>query len=153
MNIRHERDGFVLTDDDADLDLELIHEWLSTKAYWALGRPREVVERSLEHSRVFSIVRDEELVGIGRVVTDNATFAWICDVFIDESVRGLGLGHWLIDTIVDELSLEGVPRFLLATRDAHQVYADSGFVPLEYPERWMEIDRRANRHSLATQEV
>jgi GNAT superfamily N-acetyltransferase len=153
VTARHTRDEFVLTDDPQLLDLSLIHEWLSTRAYWALGRPEHVVRESFANSRSYGIYGGQSQVGVARIVTDSATFAWICDVFIDESVRGRGLGHWLMERIVDDLETEGIPRLILGTRDAHGVYADVGFTPLAYPERWMEIDKRANRHTLATQEV
>jgi GNAT superfamily N-acetyltransferase len=153
VTVRYTFDEFVLTDDAAQLDLPLIHEWLSTRAYWALGRPEVVVRKAFANSRSYGIYRDDEQVGVARIVTDSATFAWICDVFIDESVRGRGLGHWLMQCIVSDLENEGIPRLILGTRDAHGVYADVGFGPLAYPERWMEIDKRANRHTLSTQEV
>lgn len=153
MTVRHTFNEFVLTDDATLLDLALIHEWLSTRAYWALGRPEPVVRKAFANSRGYGIYRGEQQVGVARVVTDSATFAWICDVFIDESMRGRGLGHWLMQCLVEDLEGEGIPRLILGTRDAHGVYADVGFAPLAYPERWMEIDKRANRHTLSTQEV
>jgi GNAT superfamily N-acetyltransferase len=153
VTVRHTRNEFVISDDAALLNLPLIHEWLSTRAYWALGRPLDVVEKAFANSRAYGMYHNGALVGVARIVTDSATFAWICDVFIDEPVRGRGLGHWLMSCIVDDLTQEGLPRLILGTRDAHSVYADVGFEPLAYPQRWMEIDRRANRHTLATAEI
>lgn len=153
MTVRHERGDFVLTDAPGTIDIDVLHEWLSERAYWALGRPRDVVARSVASSRCYTLLEADLPVGFARIITDGATFAWICDVFIDEPARGQGLGHWMMRCIVDDLTRAEIPRMLLATRDAHQIYADVGFQPLEYPERWMEIDRRANRHSLATTEI
>ncbi len=148
MTYTHVRDEYVLTDDARRLDLTLVHEWLSTQAYWALGRPEDVVRAAFAHSRSYGIYVGSDQVGVARIVTDSATFAWICDVFIAAAHRGRGLGHWLMSTVVADLNAEGIPRFLLATRDAHGVYADVGFEPLAYPQRWMEIDQRPNRHSI-----
>jgi GNAT superfamily N-acetyltransferase len=97
---------------------------------------------------------DEDLAGgdqqvaFARVVTDGATFAWICDVFVDAGHRGRGLGGWLVDAIVEDFAAAGVLRLLLATRDAHEVYRRSGFEPLEGAQRFMEIDRRPTREAI-----
>ena len=149
MTALHQRAEFVLTDDASRLDLVRVHAWLSNEAYWALGRSLDTVRQAFGKSRSYGLYREAEQLGVARIVTDGTTFAWICDVFIDSSVRGQGLGHWMMSTIVSDLTDEGLPRMLLATRDAHGVYADVGFEPLMYPERWMEIDKRPNRHTLA----
>jgi GNAT superfamily N-acetyltransferase len=137
-------DGLTLTDEPADLQLERVVEWLG-QSYWAAERDRATIERSIAGSRTFGVYGDGGQVGFARAVTDGATFCWIADVFVDESSRGRGVGRWLVATIVDELSSAGVLRFVLATRDAHGVYAHLGFEPLLVPDIWMEIDRRANR--------
>jgi GNAT superfamily N-acetyltransferase len=137
-------DGFQLSTDPRRIDVERVHRWLSTDAYWALGRPRETTDRAISGSTVFGIYRPDDgaQVAFARVVTDSATFAWLCDVYVDPAVRGRGLGTWLVTTVRDELATRGVRRILLATVDAHGLYAKLGFEPLANPARWMELDRR-----------
>jgi GNAT superfamily N-acetyltransferase len=134
-------DGYLLRDDG--LDVDLIHRWLSEDSYWAEGRARETVARSLRHSYALGAFTDEgRQVAVARAVTDWATFAWIADVYVDHGHRGRGLGRWLVGELSDRLAEAGVNRMVLGTRDAHGVYAPLGFTPLARPERWMEIDRR-----------
>ena len=136
-------DGFEISADPGRLDIDLVHRWLATDTYWATGRPRELVERSLANSRAYGVYRGSgEQVGIARVVTDEVSFAWLCDVYVDPAVRGRGLARWLVATIRDDLEAAGVRRIVLGTRDAHGVYAEGGFGPLSRPEQWMEYDRR-----------
>ncbi|WP_433128509.1 GNAT family N-acetyltransferase [Micromonospora sp. CA-240977] len=137
-------DGYLLSTDPARLDLALVHLWLSTDAYWALGRDRETTALAFAGSLPFGVYRpeDDRQVAVARVVTDGATFAWLCDVYVDRAERGRGLGGWLAGAIRDHLDDLGVRRILLATNDAHQVYARVGFTPLDVPERWMQLDRR-----------
>src|SRR5690349_11287881 len=139
-------DGYEISTDPARLDLELVHHWLSTDAYWALGRQYDVVERAVAGSVNYGLYRpgDGRQVGFTRAVTDGATFAWLCDVYIDRPVRGNGLGGWLVGTAREDLWARGVRRILLATADAHGVYEKLGFAPLTDPARWMEIDARSS---------
>jgi GNAT superfamily N-acetyltransferase len=123
--------------DPAELDLDWLAAALSERAYWALGRSRSVVERSIAGSLCFGAYLDGRQVGFARVVTDEATFAWICDVFVDEGARGRGVGKRLIAAIVTDPRLAGLKRMLLATRDAHGLYAGFGFEPLGEPGMWM----------------
>jgi predicted N-acetyltransferase YhbS len=141
---RH-RVGYVLTTDPGRIDVDRVHRWLSEHAYWAKGREREVVERSIAGSTNYSVHGDAGQAAFARVVTDGATFAWICDVFVDEQHRGQGLGSWLMESIVEDLTLAGVQRLVLATRDAHEVYRRVGFAAMEGADRWMEIDVRPTR--------
>jgi GNAT superfamily N-acetyltransferase len=134
------RDGFLISTDPARLPLDDIWKALA-KTYWASGRSRETVARSLENSLCFGLYEGERLAGFARVVTDRATFAWLCDVFIGEEYRGRGLGKWLVEEVLSHPDLQGLRRWLLATRDAHSLYARHGFAPLQGPERWMEIFR------------
>jgi GNAT superfamily N-acetyltransferase len=143
-----ERDGYVLTDDPSRVDLEVVHRWLAEESYWAAGRPRDLVRRSLEGSLPYCVLQGDEQVAFARVVTDGATFAWVCDVFVDQQHRGGGLGGWLVDSIVEDMTGRGILRLLLATRDAHEVYRRSGFGPLTGPQRYMEIDRRPTRNAI-----
>ena len=123
--------------DPDDLDLYRVHRWLSEEAYWALGRPREVVERAAAHSVNLAAYVDGELAGYARLVTDRATHAWLCDVFVAADHRGRGLGRALLDTADRLLASYGVGRAVLATRDAHELYAGLGFAPLSHPDHWM----------------
>ncbi|HET7195061.1 MAG TPA: GNAT family N-acetyltransferase [Nocardioides sp.] len=129
--------------DASRLDVERVHRWLAEDAYWSLGRTREVVERSIEHSLNFGAYDDSgEQVGYARVVTDGATFAWLCDVYVDPSSRGAGVGTALLDAVTGQLSPLGLSRTLLATADAHSLYQRYGFEPLAHPERFMALTRR-----------
>ena len=129
--------------DPAEFDLEWVVSALSERAYWALGRPREAIVASLANSLCYGLLHGRQQVAVARVVTDRATFGWLCDVFVDESWRGKGLGGRLIDAIVADPRLRDVPRLVLATRDAGELYRrHGGFEPLAAPERFMERDRR-----------
>ena len=132
------RDDWTISTDRARLNVDLIHEFLSGSSYWAQGRPRSVVQKSIDHSLCFSAYDSRQQVGFARVVTDYATFAWLCDVFIVESHRGLGLGKWLVGCVSAHPDLQDLRLFLLATRDAHALYARyARFEPLTAPERLM----------------
>jgi len=123
----------------SDSDLDVIHAAL-TETYWSPGIPRETVARGFRNSLV-ALARDEDgmLVGWARLVTDKATFAWLCDVFVAPSQRGSGLGRALVNTFRAHPELQGLRRWLLGTRDAHGVYAALGFESIAAPERLMEI--------------
>jgi len=129
---------YIITTDRARLDIELIYDYLSKSSYWARGRSLERVRRSIENSLPFGLLRGSAQVGFGRVVTDYATFAWMADVFVLAQHRGLGLSKWLIEVMVSHPQLQGFRRWLLATRDAHELYRRYGFTELQDPSRWME---------------
>ena len=139
---RRRDDGYELSADPGRIDLSLVHHWLSTDAYWAIGRPEERTRDAFAGSEVFGIYRDDAQVAVARVVTDGAIFAYLCDVYVEPAHRGLGLGGWLVRCMRDHYRARGLSRFLLATRDAHTVYAPHGFVDAE-PGRWMVCDLRA----------
>lgn len=120
-----------------------MHRWLAEESYWAAGRSREMTERSIAASLSVGVYDGGKQVAYGRVVTDGATFAWVCDVFVDAAARGRGIGGWLMRTVVDHLHDLGVYRIMLATHDAHEVYARVGFTPLADPTRWMVLDTRS----------
>ena len=132
------RDEYSISSDRSRLDLNLIHNYLSNESYWASGRSREVVARSIENSLPFGIYRGDEQVGFARVVTDYATFAWVADVFVLPAHRGRGLSKWLMEIIIAHPQLQGFRRWVLSTRDAHGLYERFGFIKLHRQERWME---------------
>ena len=130
--------GIVVDDDPARLDMDVIHGFLAG-TYWSQGIPREVVERAVRNSLCFGLYDGDRQVGFARVVTDRATFAYLADVFVLESHRGRGLSKLLVAEILGHPSLQGLRRWILATRDAHSLYAQYGFKPLGAPERFMEL--------------
>ncbi|MEU1508762.1 GNAT family N-acetyltransferase [Kitasatospora sp. NPDC005748] len=134
-------DGYEISTDPARLDAELIHRWLSQDAYWARGRPREKQDSAIAASLNFGVYDRAAgtQLGYARVVTDRTTFAWLCDVYIEPSARGRGLGTALAAAVRDHLAPYGLRRVMLATADAHEVYAKAGFVPMEKPEKWMVL--------------
>lgn len=141
----HRRGAYRITTDKAQLDVPLIHKFLSEESYWATGRTLGTVQTSIDHSLCFGVFEGATQVGFARVVTDRATFAWVCDVFILPSHRGLGLAKWLIESIVSHPAIHGLRLTLLATRDAHGLYERyGGFAPLDNPERWMAKWNRAS---------
>jgi GNAT superfamily N-acetyltransferase len=131
------RGEFTISTDAARLDLKVIHEFLTT-SYWAAGIPADVVKRSIEHSLPFGVYHGDRQVGFARVITDYATFAYLADVFVIEEDRGQGLAKWLVEVIVAHPELQGLRRWMLATRDAHTLYSKVGFVQITSPEGWME---------------
>ena len=145
----HFAGGYVLSRAPASVDMDRLFVWLSEESYWAKGRDRDTIERSVAGSSPFSVLAESgEMVAFARVVTDGATFSWICDVYVDPAHRGRGIGTWLVDTIVSDLTAAGILRILLATKDAHDVYRRSGFEVLEGANRFMEIDRRPTRNAI-----
>ncbi|MEV6601983.1 GNAT family N-acetyltransferase [Actinoplanes sp. NPDC051346] len=134
---------YRLSEDPAHLDLDRVVHWISTDAYWAKGRTREVVERSFANSVPVGLYGpDSRQVAVARIVSDRATFAWLCDVYVDPDHRSRGLGTMIANWTVDWAARHGIKRVVLATLDAHEVYAKAGFAPVGHPERWMEIDTR-----------
>jgi GNAT superfamily N-acetyltransferase len=138
-----DRDGLVLSDDPAMIDVGLVHHWLSESSYWASGRSLDTVRRSIANSHCIGVYENGSQIGFTRVVSDEATFAWVCDVFVHEERRGAGIGRWMVGEAVEWCNEVGILRITLGTRDAHGVYEGVGFAPLAKPERWMEIDHRA----------
>lgn len=130
---------YTISTDLARLDIDLIVEFLQQRSYWARDRSRAQIERSISHSLVFGLYRQAQQVGFARLVTDYTTFVYVCDVFVSESERGQGLGQWLMRTVQLHPELQDMRRWVLTTQDAHGMYAQTGFVPLKNPERWMQI--------------
>jgi GNAT superfamily N-acetyltransferase len=149
--LRWPRGEFTIDTDPARIDLDVVHGFL-TACYWAKGIPREVVARSIAGSLNFGIYHDGgmtdttgatgvrpagEQVGFARVITDRATFAYVGDVFVLEPWRGRGLSKWLMECMTGHPELQGLRRWILATRDAHGLYRQFGFTEIAHPERWM----------------
>ena len=127
-------------------DRDAVYRFLSEEAYWSQGLPRDVFDRSIDnsinfaaHSTSETTSGEQDLVGFARVVTDRATFAWLCDVFVLPDHRGNGVSKRLMDAVMSHPDLKTVRNFMLATRDAHGLYAKYGFTPLAEPQRWMAI--------------
>ena len=131
----------LISDDPARLDRALVHRFLSGHSYWAKGVSRAVVDRAIDHSLCFGVYRAGQQIGFARVVTDQATFAWLADVFIDEGHRGQGWSKKLVAAVLAHPGLQGLRRFLLVTLDAHGLYTQFGFTPPPFPERFLEIHR------------
>ena len=129
---------YDISTDPSRLQLEAIHAYL-TRSYWSPGIPIELVARAIANSMCFGLYRGDEQVGFARVVTDKSSFAYLADVYVLEAHRGQGLSKRLVETIQAHPELQGLRRFMLATRDAHGLYAQFGFKPLGAPERLMEI--------------
>ena len=138
MIFEQHRDPFVISTDPARLDLAVIHSFLTT-SYWARGIPLATVQAAIAHSLPFGIYEGDRQVGFARVITDYTTFALLADVFVLEPWRGQGLSKWLVACVLAHPDLQGLRRWLLATRDAHGLYRQAGFQPLRAPDRWMEI--------------
>jgi GNAT superfamily N-acetyltransferase len=143
--VDRERDGYVLTTDKDRVDVDAVHRWLSEDAYWALGRPREVVEATIRSCDVWSVLApDGAQVAFTRAVTDGLTFAWLCDVYVDPAHRGRGLATWLAGAAVEDLRERKLDRLVLATSDAHAVYRRVGFVVPSRPDKYMELELKAS---------
>ena len=132
------RGEYTISTDNQRLDLAIIHDFISNHSYWGRGRRIKTVQRSIDHSLNFGIFKKDQQVGFARVVTDFATFAWIADVFILEEHRGQGLAKWLMESILSHPELQGFRRWVLATKDAHELYRKFGFQELRHSERWLE---------------
>ena len=130
---------YEISSDPARLDLDVIHRFLSEDAYWSPGIPRATVERAIKNSFCFGVyLPDGSQIGFARLVTDRATFAYLADVFVLPQHRGRGISKRLMEAILAHPELQGLRRWLLATRDAHGLYAQFGFKPLANPSRLME---------------
>ncbi|HZI85983.1 MAG TPA: GNAT family N-acetyltransferase [Pyrinomonadaceae bacterium] len=138
MSREWKRAEFSISTDPKQLDITVIHKYLSTDSYWAQGRTVETIKRSIENSLNFGLYKSKQQIGFARVVTDYATVAWLADVFVLDAYRGRGLGKWLVEVILSHPDLQRFRRWVLATKDAHELYRQFGFIELKRPERWME---------------
>lgn len=132
------RDEYHISTRKDQLQIDVIHRYLTEEAYWTTGRTRAMTEKSIKNSLCFGVYHKDQQVGFARVVTDYTIFAYLCDVFILSEYQGKGLGKWLTETILNALDKEGVRWTMLATRDAHELYEEyGGFQKLYLPEKWM----------------
>jgi len=127
--------------DIREMDVIRIHEWLSN-SYWAKGIPLQIVKRAMQHSLCFGVFQESRQIAFARVISDYTTYAYLCDVIVDENERGAGVGKQLMGVIVQHPELQGLRKFSLATLDAHGLYAQFGFAPLAEPQRMMEINKK-----------
>ncbi len=134
------RGPFTISTDPRRIDVDAVHAYLS-RSYWAEDIPRAIVEKSMAGSLCFSLIHEARQVGFARVITDSATFAYLCDVYVLEDFRGKGLGKWMMAELQSHPKLQGLRRFLLATRDAHGLYAKCGFAAPRNPASYMEISK------------
>jgi GNAT superfamily N-acetyltransferase len=138
MNELFRRGDYTVTTDAKRLDVPAIHAFL-TRSYWSPGIPLELVQRAIDHSLCFGLFHHDEQVGFARVISDRTTFAYLADVYVLEAHRGIGLSKWLLQVVLAHAELQGLRRFLLATRDAHELYRRFGFKELAAPARLMEV--------------
>ena len=132
------RDNFLISTDKTKLDINVVYNYL-TNSYWAEGIPLETVKKSIDNSDCFGVYENDKLVGFARVISDNATIGYLGDVFFLEPYRGKGLSEWLIECIMKHPELQGFRRWILLTRDAHELYRKYGFKDIIKPERYMEL--------------
>lgn len=131
--------GFTISNDKDLLDIDTIYQYLDQRSYWGKGIPLDRLKKAIANSLCFGIYHNDKQVGFARVISDMATFAYICDVFVLEDYRGHGLSKWLMQTIKTHPDLQGLRRWSLATADAHGLYKQFGFTPISKPDNWMEI--------------
>lgn len=132
-----QKNNFIISTDKSKIDIVTVHNYLCKESYWAKNIPVEVVKKSIEGLCCFGLYEKNKQIGFAGVITDHATFAYLADVFITAAYRGKGLSKWLMEVIMKHPDLQGLRRWLPATRDAHGLYAKSGFMPLDKPERIM----------------
>lgn len=134
------RDGYTISSDPARLDVDAIHAFLSTASHWAKGIPRDVVVKSIAHSIVVGLYApDGAQVGFARVVSDHATFAYLCDVYVLPAHQSRGLGAWIVETVLALPELQGIRRWTLATKTAHGLYEKFGFRVPKWHNAYMDI--------------
>jgi N-acetylglutamate synthase-like GNAT family acetyltransferase len=141
-SINRSFNGFTISTDKSKLDIEAIHEFLSTKAYWCLNIPKATVETALQNSLCFGVYEGQKQIGLARVITDFSTIAYLGDVYILEEYRGNGLSKWLMATIMQHPNLQGLRRWILLTSDAHGLYRQFGWTDIADPTLWMELHNK-----------
>ena len=129
---------FSISTDKSKLDVDSIHEFLSTKAYWCLNIPKETVQRAIQNSLCFGVYHNGKQIGFARIISDLATIAYLGDVYILEEYRGKGLSKWLMEIIMAHPDLQGLRRWILLTSDAHGLYRQFGWKEIAEPSKWMD---------------
>jgi ribosomal protein S18 acetylase RimI-like enzyme len=141
MAIEWSRGGFEVSDDPSRLDLAAIHRFISKESYWAEGISQAVLARAMANSLCFGLYQGPRQAGFARMVTDRATFGYLCDVYVEREHRGAGLGKWLVTCVLEHPDLQGLRRIALMTRDAHDLYRPFGFRAMPEATRYLEIHR------------
>jgi GNAT superfamily N-acetyltransferase len=136
------REGFCISTEKARLDIKAIHHFLSTQAYWSMNIPFDRVEEAVAHSLNFGLYFKAQQIGYARVISDFSSIAYLGDVYVLPDFRGQGLSKWLVQTVMAYPELQGLRRWILSTADAHGLYKQFGWLPVAYPERWMEVHNR-----------
>lgn len=139
MQNKWEEQGYRFTDNKRFMNIDIIHQFLSTESTWALGISKSIVQKSIENSVCFAIIYQDQLVSFARVITDKATFAHLVDVFVVSEHRGIGLGRWFMEEILKYPDLQGLRRFTLTTSTANGLYQKLGFEPVEGSKKFMQI--------------
>jgi GNAT superfamily N-acetyltransferase len=133
------RNEFCISTDKTKLDIDSIHNFLSTKAYWCLNIPKERVQIAIQNSLCFGVYHEERQIGFARVISDFSTVAYLGDVFVFEEYRGKRISKWLMEVIMSHPSLQGLRRWILLTSDAHDLYRKFGWTDISDPKKWMEV--------------
>lgn len=135
--------GFTLNTDKSRLQVSRIHQFLSTQAYWCLDIPQETLKKAIDGSLCFGLYTknssEQVQIGFARIVSDGASFAWLCDVYVENEYRGKGLAKWMMECVMSHPHLKNLRRICLATKDAHSLYKKFGFEVTQTPQNWMEI--------------
>lgn len=137
------KDSFCISTDKARLDIDSIHAFLSTKAYWCLNIPKAKVQIAIQNSLCFGVYQNEKQIGFARIISDFSTIAYLGDVYIIEEYRGNGHSKWLMETIMSYPTLQGLRRWILLTGDAHGLYRSFGWTDLAEPSKWMELHHKS----------
>ncbi|MGB6152651.1 MAG: GNAT family N-acetyltransferase [Pricia sp.] len=137
-----QKNEFFISTDRSKLDIDAIHDFLSTKAYWCLNIPKENVEISIKNSLCFGLYENNKQIGFARIITDYSTIAYLGDVYVLEEYRGRGLSKWLMETIMNFPELQGLRRWILLTGDAHELYRKYGWTDLADSSKWMELHNK-----------
>jgi len=141
-DINIHKDGFCISTDKAKLDLDTIHDFLSTKAYWCINIPKEKVQTAIKNSLCFGVYQDKKQIGFARIISDFSTTAYLGDVYILEEYRGKGISKWLMETVMNYPHLQGLRRWILLTGDAHGLYKQFGWTQISDPTKWMELHNK-----------
>ena len=136
------KNDYCISTDKAKLDIDSIHNFLSTQAYWCLNIPKDTVENAIEHSLCFGVYEKQQQIGFARIISDFSTIAYLGDVYIVRDYRGRGLSKWLMETIMAYPDLQGLRRWILLTGDAHQLYRQFGWTEIADPGKWMELHNK-----------